>query len=318
MMHQHTTIDVSVIIVNWNTCQLLDQCLLSVFTCLKDISFEVVVVDNASTDTSVAMIHAKYPKIRLICNQENVGFGRANNQAMQVARGRYFLLLNSDAELLPGMIEQCIDFMNHSPQTGMVGGELLNADGSFQAGYFDFPTFNYQVSCMTGGVRARFAAWKACYSPQPLIREVDWISGAFMFVRRNAAEQVGLFDERFFMYSEETEWCYRLHKGGWNIHYLSKVKIVHHHRQSSRQAPIELRAQVIRSQLILFWTHYSPLQAGGLTVLSLGAGLLSIGRGIVKISESSERRQSYIRTGLLIFRYCAETALRRSPSITYP
>jgi GT2 family glycosyltransferase len=308
-------VDVSVVIVNWNTCDLLRACLLSIQNTLPPSSYEIFVVDNASTDGSAEMVTREFPAVRLISNQENVGFGRANNQALLCAHGEYLVLLNPDTEVFPGTIARCVDFMASSPETAVVGGELVNPDGSLQVGYFDFPTFWYRVDCFLGRANRYYARWYRDYSPFPPVREVDWVSGSFIVVRRRAAEAVGLFDERFFIFAEETEWCYRFRKSGWKVHYLSEAKILHRHHQSTRKAPRMLQTHAIRGQLILFWTHYGKLEAALLTMLSLGAGLLSIGRGLLAVQAARPERRERIETGMKIVEFCFAVADDRRPQI---
>jgi N-acetylglucosaminyl-diphospho-decaprenol L-rhamnosyltransferase len=285
---QTTIPQLSVVIVSWNTLALLRTCLQSVFETLNSIDFEVFVVDNASTDLSVLMVASEFPTVRIIANQENVGFARANNQALRVAGGRYVLLLNPDTLLLEGSVAQCLAFMANNPNTGVVGGELLNADGSFQSGYFEFPTLRSQVRALTGREYRYYMRWKAQYSPIPAIRAVDWVGGAFMLVRAEAMKSVGLMDERFFMFSEETEWCYRIRRAGWNIHYLSGAKIIHYHQQSTKQVASIMNAHSVRSQLILFWTHYPRIQAVLITMLAFVLGVAFILKGLMS------RRQAQV------------------------
>jgi len=310
-------IQVSVIIVSWNTRDLLRKCLQSVFTTLPPLTFEVFVVDNTSRDGSAAMVSEEFPAVHLIASEENLGFARANNLAIGEAGGQYILVLNPDTELIEGMVAKSLEFLENDPSSGMVGGELLNTDGSFQAGYFDFPTFRSQIRVLLGREGQHFKKWKATYSPLPLVREVDWVSGAFMVVRRAAIEEAGLLDERFFMFAEETEWCIRIHKAGWKIHYLSDVKTIHHHRQSTKQVASQMSAHAIRGQLILFWTHYPKPQAFTLTLLSLALALYFIARGLLWLKFSAQMRRHLRCTGLTMIGYCFEVPQSQQPRVPY-
>lgn len=306
-----TAYDVSFVIVTWNSLDVLRDCLRSIHTVIQDLSFEAFVVDNNSDDDTAKAVATEFPWVNLIHNSENVGFGQANNQALRRARGRYCVLLNPDTVLVPGTIEQCVTFMDSTSDAGVVSGELVNSDGTFQAGYFDFPTLSYAISCLSGGVSKRFQEWKRNYSPDPPVREVDWVSGAFMIVRRESIYDAGLFDERFFMYSEETEWCYRIRKAGWTIYYLSSVEIIHHHRHSTKKAPFELKAHAVRGQQIFFWTHYSRVHAVALMVASMGLGVGFIGKGALQFISDRESAEARLRTGWLILQHSFQAAADR-------
>jgi GT2 family glycosyltransferase len=305
---------ISVIIVGLNTCQLVLDAIRSCYETITGIPFEVIYIDNGSSDGTPEAVTARYPDVRQIRNADNLGFVKANNQGMHIARGNYVVLLNSDAALLPGAMQRCIEFMEAHPETGVVSGELLNSDGTFQAGYFDFPTLDYFLDTLTGAIARRFVAWKAQYRPDPVVREVDWISGAFMVVRRAAIQQVGMMDERFFMYCEETEWCYRIQRAGWKIHFLSDVKVLHHHRQTSKQqTTMPFQAHAVRSQQIFAWTYYPFSQAALLMIASLATGLGMALKGL--LNADSRQRRGKIRNGLLSARYSLEVLFLRQPRI---
>ncbi len=313
-----TSVDASIIIVGWNTCDLVRQAIKSVFDTAQTTRVEVIYVDNASSDQTVEMVRREFPSVNVIANSENLGFVKGNNQAIAVSQGRYLILLNSDAQLLDYTLDRCISFMEAHPETGIVGCELLNSDGSFQAGYWDFPTFAYQITCLTGKVAQDFKAWKATYSPTPAVREADWISGAYMVVRRQAVEQAGMMDERFFMYSEEVEWCLRIKKAGWKVHYLSDVKVIHHHRGSSIKRTVRpFQAHSIRSQQILFWTHYPKLQAFGLMIISIGVGFGMIAKGLLSLPTDQFSGRVRIRNGIQSILYCFETLTLTRPQIPF-
>ena len=199
--------DVSVIIVNWNTCDVLRDCLASVYANTKNIAFEVIVVDNASSDGSVDMIRSEFPHVKLIANSGNRGFAGANNQAIAVANGRYVLLLNSDTLILDNAIFKTVAFADTHPEAAVVGCKVLNPDRTLQRTCFMYPsilnmflsaTYLYKLfprSKFFG--RERMSWWDRNDT-----REVDVVTGCFMLVRRGAIEQVGLMDERFFVYGE--------------------------------------------------------------------------------------------------------------------
>lgn len=222
----------TIIIVNWNTCGLLRNCLQS----LHDdgaLDAEIIVVDNNSTDNSVAMLRQEFPKVRIIANQNNAGFAQANNQGINSSSSNYLLLLNSDTVVPPGTISKLLDFMGNAPQTGAISPRLVRLDSTPQPfAYGNDPTPGYLL-------RRAFTALlfkKSIHNwaiDNPI--EVDWVSGACMLVRRKAIDQAGMLDEQMFMYFEDNEWCLRMRKMGWKIVYYPEVSITHIGGQSLKQ-----------------------------------------------------------------------------------
>jgi len=254
--------DVSVIVVNWNTRALLERCLASVFETSGDLSLEVIVVDNASTDGSAAMVRERFPEARLIVNPENVGFARANNQGLRVSAGRYQLLLNSDTVVWPGALARMIAFMDEHPCVGVLGAELRNPDGSLQPSWAAFPSLLSEICGRNFRVRRPYPGSEAF--------RVDWVGGACLMVRREAADQVGLLDEAIFMYTEETDWCYRLARGGWEIVYLPGACVTHLGGGSSRNSSLRSLLALYASKMYFFRKHYGRGMA-----LALKVGLLA-------------------------------------------
>ena len=259
----------SIVIISWNTRDLLAACLTSLRTYPPDGDHEIVVVDNASRDDSTAMVRRDFPHVHLLENPTNVGFAAANNQALALCRGRYVLLLNSDTEVTPGTLSALVSFMEQHPQAGVVAPTLVNPDGSFQASYARFPTFVSEFLLIT-----RLARWLSgpyAPSPRPRINEpshpVDWVAGAALLVRRAAIDQVGGLDAGYFMYSEETDWCWRLWRHNWQVWYLPAVKVIHHGGASSRQRGAASYAQLYASKVRFFERAYGPAAAGRLRTL---------------------------------------------------
>lgn len=242
--------DLSIVIVNWNTRDLLAQCLQSVYDTTGSLDFEVVVVDNASTDGSQAMVRNHFPQAQLIENQKNEGFARANNQAICASRGRYILLLNSDTIVQLGALEAMVHFADRHPEAGIVGCKLLNADGSLQPSWAQFPTFWSEL------MGRNFRKWRPMADDQAF--EVDWVGGACLLARRKAIEMVGLLDEDFFMYSEETDWCFRVVRNGWKVCFLPGTGVIHFGGGSSRRASDKTLVQLYQSKLRFFHKHYGP------------------------------------------------------------
>ncbi len=299
-------VDVSAIIVNWNTRDLLVQCLQSVYDTLGGLDFEIIVVDNASADGSPELVCERFPQVRLIKNRENVGFVRANNQAIRVSRGRYVLLLNSDTIALPEALSQMTHFMEYHPDAGAVGPKLINPDGRFQASYADFPTL-LKESLLAFGL-ARWLYGPYCPSPPPRpgerARAVDWVAGACLMVRREVVDSVGLLDEDYWMYSEETDWCYRIHQAGWNVYYLPEIEIVHLGGASSSQRRPEMVAQLYWSKLRFFSKHRGALQTGVLKAVIFCASLikaaLAVALGWLPVRHN--RAYDDVKTTLLVIK----------------
>jgi N-acetylglucosaminyl-diphospho-decaprenol L-rhamnosyltransferase len=255
--------DLSIIVVSFNTRELLRACLDSIHAATTGRRCETIVVDNASSDGSAEMVAMSFPGVALIRNERNLGFAAANNQAMAVSRGRYLLLLNSDAVLLPTTLPALLTFMEQHPRCGLAGAQLLNPDGSFQASYADFPTLVGELLLMTTLARLfrppTFPSYPA--EESQVTREVDWVFGACMVVRRAAVEAIGGLDEDYFMYSEETDWCYRLRQAGWSVGYVPSARVIHWSGQSASRVPERKRSQLYRGKWLFMRKHYAPLVA---------------------------------------------------------
>ncbi len=230
-------VNVSVIIVNLNACQLLEECLGSIYEHTRDVTFEVIVVDNHSSDNSVAMVKAGFPRVRLVENALNNRYAIANNQGLAVARGRYVLYLNSDILLLGNTVEELYRFLETHEDAGAVGGRLIYADGSRQNSCFRFPSaLNlFYLSCL-----ARFY-WKTRLAgnyrlPRPFTpQRVDFITGACLMVRRDILSQCQGMDEDYYLYGEDSDLCYRIREMRWGIYYLPTRENVIHHGGKSTQ-----------------------------------------------------------------------------------
>lgn len=251
--------DLSVVIVNWNTVDLLVRCLHSVYDEAGGLGLEAIVVDNASTDGSVGMVRERFPQVQLIENAENVGFVRANNQAIARCKGRYVLLLNSDTRVLPGSLDQVVRFMDAHSSAGIAGVRLVNPDGTFQASFTPYPTLWREFLVLSGLGRLLIRPTFPSCGPQieQGAQRIDgYVEGAYMMARREALDQVGGLDERIFMYAEDVDWCYRFDQAGWAVWYLPQASIVHYGGQSTRQRQGRMEAELYRSRVVLFHKHY--------------------------------------------------------------
>ena len=250
-------VDLSIIIVNWNTCELLRQCLTAVYDHIKALDFEVWVVDNASTDGSQVMVRQQFPLLNVIENSDNLGFACANNQALRQVTTEYALLLNSDALVTTGSVEALMACATRHPDAGVCGAMLLNPDGSFQASYGSFPTL-WSEFLHLFSIRTFFGDHN--YPSVPLEksivdREVDWVGGACFLVRRKAWEAIGLLDESYEMYGEELDWCLRMWQSGWKVRYCPDAQVIHLGGQSTRSIPLWKMQQIYKSKLRYFEKH---------------------------------------------------------------
>jgi GT2 family glycosyltransferase len=220
--------DLSIVIVNWNTQGLLRDCLTSVFRGLGPLKAEVIVVDNASEDGSARMVRREFPEVRLIENARNLGFAAGNNTGLRQATGRHVMLLNTDTLVHGDVLPQAVAWLDAHPSVGVLGPRVLNADGSVQPSCSAFPSLAFLAMQTLGLTRiAALDAYRMTGWDRMSERQVDVISGAAMFVRRAAMEAVGLLDEAFFFYGEETDWCHRFKRAGWDLVFAPIPEITH-------------------------------------------------------------------------------------------
>ncbi|HEY67121.1 MAG TPA: glycosyltransferase family 2 protein [Thermoflexia bacterium] len=280
-------LDLGIVIASYNTRDLLRTCLRSVYASHGDFTFEVCVVDNASSDGSAEMVAAEFPQARLIVNAENVGYAGANNQGLEAfgftrvssprsQTPRFALLLNSDTELPPDALARMLDFMAGHSDAGIAGPKLVLPNGSLDlACRRSFPTPEVAFYRLTGLSRRfphsrRFGRYNLTYLDPDQVAEVDSVVGAFMLVRAEAIAQVGLMDEQFFMYGEDLDWAYRIKAAGWKVYYNPEVVVLHVKRASTRQSP---RAQVefYRAMDTFYRKHYAAQTPWWLHVLIVSA-----------------------------------------------
>lgn len=264
-------LDLGIVIVNWNTRDLLRDCLRSVEQSVG-VTYRVVVVDNASTDGSAEMVRAGFPRVELIENADNRGYPAANNQGLRrlgFERGgpddapRYALALNPDTVLPPDALREMVGYMDADPRVGVAGPKLVLLDGSLDlACRRSFPTPEISFYRMIGLSRLfprsrRFGRYNLTYLDPDVETEVDSVVGAFMMVRREAIQRVGLFDETFFMYGEDLDWAYRIKQAGWTVKYNPRVTVTHVKRAASRQSR-RAQQEFYRAMLIFYRKHYRP------------------------------------------------------------
>lgn len=237
--------DLSVAIVNWNTRHLLDRCLASLFEKADGIELEVIVVDNASTDGSAAMVREKWPQARLIENKENLGFASANNQAYEISTGRHFMMLNPDTVVMsnPAAV---VRYLDANGLVGAVGCKCLNPDGTIQQNWCDY----YPGAALDFlPEKLRNPIVRALYGRDPdSTFETKWVGGQCMTVKRKCIDEVGVMDPGYFMYTEETDWCFRIRAKGWKVCHCPEMTITHLGGQSTKQDDLRMLVELYRSK----------------------------------------------------------------------
>ena len=264
--------DVSVVIVSWNTRALTTACLASLAAGAGRASWDAVVVDNASSDDSVAAIRADFPAVQVIANPTNLGFAAANNQGIRACNGRYVLLLNSDTLAAPGSLQALVAFADAHPRAGVIGPRLENPDGSFQTGPTPFPSLWTEFLSVSGiGRRLTYRGYPSRRESVSLTpQRTDYVVGACMLARRDAIDQVGVLDEGYFMYSEEPDWCWRMRQAGWETWFTPSAVITHLGGQSTRQVREAMLVALYRSKVRFFRRHRGTASAAALTGIFVG------------------------------------------------
>ena len=276
-------VDVSAIIVNWNTKNLLHACLTSLQDDATAVRVETIVVDNGSRDGSAQMVARDFPGVQLLVNARNMGFAAATNRGMKQARGRYVLLLNSDAVVLPGAIQEMVRYMDAHPHVGAVGPRLRNGDRSPQSSMRDFPHLDRDALAilemerwpLVGRIIWRYSRHTSLYgSDHSTTRDVDWVVGACLLLRREAIEHVGSLDEGYFFFAEEMDLCWRLRQHGWPIVFLASAEIVHLGGQSAARVPAARLTWHYAGLLRFYGRHRTPAHCTVLrAVIALAAAL---------------------------------------------
>lgn len=277
--------DLSIIVVNWNVRPVLERCLISIQQYLVGIQHEIVVVDNTSTDGSRQFLEGWIKQNsgnHIIFNSRNLGFARANNQALKITQGEFILFLNPDTELLDNSLGQTIDFMKQNPRCGILGGQMVGQDNKIQLSVRSFPKLCSQILILLklhrlfGGV----SCLKKYFLPNldyHQTQEVDQVMGAFLLTRKSLLNTIGGFDEKFFLWFEEVDLCWRAKENGYQIIYYPLAKIKHYGRQSFAQVlPWRRQKNYNRSLIYFFTKHYPAWQVIILIIIFPLSWLLSL------------------------------------------
>ena len=295
--------DVSVVIASWNAKRHLLDCLRSIEADDGSVSIETIVVDNASSDGSPEAVQEEFSRATLIRNPVNLGFARANNIGIERASGRYVCLMNSDVLVRPGTLGLLVEFMDSRPAVGLAGPRVLNPDGSLQPSCRTFPGFANSLSRAFAVHRLlprspRFGGEMMTYWRHDAERSVDAVSGCFCLARREALRDVGPLDERFFLYSEDVDWCMRVHEAGWDVRFCPEAEAVHVRAASSSAAPEQFAVELQRARLQLYRKHYSRPAVAYLMALAFTYHVVRVAaRLFLYVIRPSRRRSLHAKIG---------------------
>lgn len=271
--------DISIALVNWNTKDLLQQCLDSVYRTAGDLRLEVIVVDNASEDGSPDIVAERYPDVVLVRSQVNMGFAAGVNIAFRHSTAPYFLLLNTDTIVLEGALQGLLWFMETHAEAGVAGCRLLNCDGTLQRSCSRFPSpmtelFDALYLSKLFPRSKLFGCYSMSWWDFEDVREVDFAGGSALMVRRQAIQEVGLMDEGYFMYAEEADWCYRMWKHGWGVYYFPGAQVIHLGGRSAAKFGSDVLLHLYISRYRFVRKHYGRVSAASMrAVIGLSSAL---------------------------------------------
>jgi GT2 family glycosyltransferase len=301
--YNHSLPDLSIVLVCWNNKDYLEPCLDSIFQGNLRCLFDVVVVDNGSTDGSQAMLRQKFPQVEIIQNDRNVGLGRASNQGIEATTGRYVLLLNNDTLVNGKSLDAMVDFLDTHPEAGAVGGMLLNPDGSFQSADSFFPSLleDFMVATRLGVLFWPTYPDRTCPDH---VESVDYITSACLLLRRKALDQVGLLDEEYFIYGDEVDLQYRLKKNGWPVYYLPDATTIHYGGRSMNRW--SRRKMVYRGRILFYKKNYAWFHTLALRMMLAGLSLAKLlGWGVAySVPGWRERAHREFDSNLDVLRLC--------------
>jgi GT2 family glycosyltransferase len=293
--------DISVILVSYNTAAITIKSLQHLYLSSHELKMEVVIVDNASRDNSVELISENYPEIPLIKNKINVGFGRANNQALPYISGRYVLLLNTDAFVDKTVIAQTLAYMDMNPKCGILGVKLIGEHGDLQPSCRYFPT-PWNIFLDSTGLKGYFKNVQMVDDmdwDHNSVRSCDWVPGCYYLVRREVIDQVGLFDPLYFMYCEEVDHCFSTKKAGWDVAYYP-IPVVHLGGESAKsdseisKQGRQIKALQIESELLYFRKNFGLIGVVSHLLLTVFVNVLQVLKNILKFAPLS-KTMTYIK-----------------------
>jgi GT2 family glycosyltransferase len=307
--------DITVVLVNYNTAHLFDRLFSSLAAARGDLKIQLIVVDNASRDYSAAILRGRYPDVQLIENATNVGFGRANNQALPRIRGRYLLLLNTDAFISPDTLAKTFNFMELNPCCGVLGVKLVGEDSSIQPCCRFFPT-PWNVFLVGTGLHRFFPSTRLVDNMawgHDKIRECDWVPGCYYLTRKTVIDQIGLFDPRFFLYYEEVDHCRRVHEAGWKVFFYPDTEVTHIGGESAKTDTKltdngrQIATLQIESELLYFRKYYGFLGLAASVLLTVCSSLMTTLKGQF---ERSNKKEAKLPKGRLVTIFSVLVATR--------
>jgi hypothetical protein len=284
----------SIVVVTWNAKAYVEECLQSLVND-KQILTEIVVVDNASSDGTPELVHRQFPEVKLIRNSQNLGFAKANNIGIRAASGTYLALVNSDVVVPPGCLGMLLSFMEAEPTVGIVGPQMIGSNGAVRRSCMRFPSLTNSV-CRAVGLD-RFPTLSRLVGGQMMaefsherIANVEVLNGWFWMIRRAALDQVGLLDERFFIYGEDLDWCHRFRKAGWRLVFNPEARAIHYGGASSSAAPVRFYLEMQRANL-QYWNKHHGKTASLINrlVVFFQHVLRLVGHGVTYLVRVSER-----------------------------
>jgi GT2 family glycosyltransferase len=313
--------DITVLVVNYNTVHLLDRMLEALRVASANFRLQIVIVDNASSDGSVKFLQETFPDVEIIESPRNVGFGRANNLAVSRIRGRYVLLLNTDAFVAADTLLKSVDFMEQHPKCGVMGVKLVGEDGMLQPCCRYFPT-PWNVFLARTGL-ARFFPNTRLVDDMSWghnsVRECDWVPGCYYFVRREVIDRVGLFDPRYFLYFEEVDHCRAVKNAGWIVSFHPFTEVVHIGGESAKaEGPLtssgrQISAIQVESELLYFRKHYGGAGLFSAVFLMTASDLATAGKALL-FSSNKERLNNAMKNIRTRFTTLSKTRLAKQPT----
>jgi len=299
--------DLTTLIVNYNTAGLLSQCISALRMSAKNISHEIILVDNASSDDSVSLLKNEYSDCKLIFNDKNVGFGRANNQCIPFIQGRYVLLLNTDAFVSEDTIDKTIAYMDTHMECGILGVKLLGREGELQPSCRYFPK-PWNIFLRSMGLLSLF---KSVHDIDDMEwghnkpRQCDWVPGCYYLIRKEVIDEVGLFDPRYFLYYEEVDHCFTTKKAGWQVHFYADTTVVHIGGESAKTEGTlslvggQLDALKNESELLYFRKNFGHIPVLIHLVLSTFVDVVNLIKRLIKLKIDTRLKYAFKRSYLL-------------------
>jgi len=296
-------VDMSIVLVCWNNKDYLDPCLKSLYEGGLKSSFDVVVVDNGSTDGSQQMLAEKYPDVKIIQNEGNVGLGKASNQGIEATNGRHVLLFNNDTLVDGPSLDVLVEYLDAHPEAGATAGRLLNPDGSFQSGFAPFSTLLEEFLIVTHIGELLWPGYPS-HGDSTEIKTTGWMSSACLLVRRAALDQVGLLDESYFIYGDEADLQYRLNKAGWKVVFLPNSSTIHFGGRSMDRW--KRRKMVYRGKMMFYKKNYGFVSTLLLRLLFFVMSLLKLLVWVVGflLPSRNDQAKKELRSNLEVMGLC--------------